>query len=435
MVCKFRYLLSPNFLFYTIGVVGCTYACLEQDWKCLAGGILLLSGAGFLSVSRLRRQRESLDLIMEAVENGDNTFRLPSGHLRNASVELFNAVANRMGNFLSEEKLALEVREKYYEVILEHVSTGVVVLDGDCDRVVLCNETALRLLNVPRLALLSQLPEDKWNVGECFKTLQPGGNELLAVHTRQGVRQLMVKVVILVRDEVPLRVFTLNDVRNILDEHEMDAWVKLTRVLVHEIVNGMTPVCSLSSSMLEKTSLSAGQLHDGLAAIHATSQGLLAFVENYRRFTSLPKPCPDIFYVKDLLNEVGSLQLLPPHIRLTVRILPDDVMVYADMHLIRQVLINLLCNAVQAIGEKPGRVDITSELTENEHVLIYVSNDGPAIKEDAEQLFVPFYTTKQGGSGIGLSVSRQIMLQSNGSITLLPSGTRGWNTVFLLDFA
>lgn len=411
-----------------------TWAVVCKEWLVCAGGALGLLLSLRLYGQMLRRQREGLLLILEAIKNGDYTFRLPDMYRRDISLGMFNTAANRVGQILMDEKQAMEVKEKYYEVILQHVTTGVMVVSEE-NRVVMSNEAALHLLQVPRLDSLCQLPEDKQEAKECFLTLQPGENGNLLIHTPQGVRQLLVRVVSLVQEQIPLRIFTLNDVRNVLDEREMDAWVKLTRVLVHEIMNGMTPVCSLSASMLNKPALTAEQLHDGLTAIHATSQGLLAFVENYRKFTSLPKPRPDVVALDELLAEVKALQLIPSHIRLTCEVRPAHLMVYADRHLLRQVFVNLLRNAVQAIGDTTGRIAVTATLAGNEHVLVYVSNDGPAIRtEDAEQLFVPFYTTKPGGSGIGLSVSRQIMVQSNGNITLLPPGTRGWNTTFLLEF-
>lgn len=434
MAYKFVRLFPLRILLFMGATVLGTWALMGQYWYSLGISIFLLLLVLWLHVRVLRRQREGLALVLEAIGNNDYSFRLPSHYQRDISLEMFNTTANRIGAILAQEKQELLMREKYFEVILQHVTTGVVVIAEE-HKVVLSNAAALQLLNVPRLDELQQLPVDKQEVKECFQTLHAGENGNLVIHKRQGVRQLLVRVVSLVQNDTPLRIFTLNDVRNVLDEHEMEAWVKLTRVLVHEIVNGMAPVCSLSSSMLAKPALTSQQLHDGLAAIHATSQGLLTFVENYRKFTSLPQPHPDVVGVRDLLAEVASLQLLPPHIQLTVQVKPDNLMIYADRHLIRQVLVNLLHNAAQAIGEQEGRVSITTSLTEDEHVLVYVSNNGPKVEaEDAEQLFVPFYTTKRSGRGIGLSVSRQIMVSSNGNITLLPPGTRGWNTTFLLEF-
>lgn len=435
MVCKFRFLVSGRMLFVLSGTVMCTCAVMLQQWEWLVLGILLLMISFLLYLRMLRQQSEGLSLVLEAIANSDYAFRLPSRYYGDASVEIFSMAVNRMGRLLACEKQKLLVREHFYEVILQHVTTGVVVIDEDLDHVILSNEAALRLLDVPCLDRLEQLPENKQEVKACFRSLQSGENGNLSIHARLGLYQLLVRVITVVQNGRTLRIFTLNDMRNVLDENEMEAWIKLTRVLIHEIMNGMTPICSLTSSMLGKPSLTSEDLREGLSAIHATSQGVLTFVENYRRFTSLPKPHPDILVVRELLNEVEALQLLPEHIQLTVQVCPKDIMLYADRHLIRQVFINLLRNATQAIGEAVGRIDISVSLARNEHVYVYVSNDGPKITdEEAERLFVPFYTTKRGGSGIGLSVSRQIMVQSNGNITLLPPGTRGWNTTFLMEF-
>lgn len=151
--------------------------------------------------------------------------------------------------------------------------------------------------------------------------------------------------------------------------------------------------------------------------------------------SALQKPSPEPFYLKELLLQVKSIHLIPSHIQLTLQIEPDDLMLYADPNLIRQVLINLLKNATQAIGENKGKIHIRAYSTKEEHILVYVSNDGPAIPEkEAEEIFVPFFTTKKEGSGIGLSLSRQIMKLSNGSISLLKAETNGWNTTFVLEF-
>ena len=232
-----------------------------------------------------------------------------------------------------------------------------------------------------------------------------------------------------------LRVFTLNDIRNVMDENELDAWIKLSHVLTHEIMNAITPVASLSASLLSKDTWSTEQLREGLSVIYTTSQGLLSFVDNYRKFTSLPRPVPVLFYVQELTEELRTLLLVPERIKLEFHLVPEDLLIYADKHLIRQVLINLVRNAIQAIGERDGCIRVVAFVQTDERVLIKVSNDGPVIPEEIRShIFVPFFTTKERGSGIGLSVSRQIMMASGGSLSLLPAGTAGWNTTFVLEF-
>lgn len=221
----------------------------------------------------------------------------------------------------------------------------------------------------------------------------------------------------------------------VLERNEMDAWQKLIRVLTHEIMNSIAPISSLSETFMHRDDVRQSSLYEGIRAIHDTSAGLISFVDSYRKFSSLQKPSPEPFYVKELTAQIENLHLIPPHIAFTQLIEPSDLMLYADPNLIRQVLINLIKNAVQAIGPESGRIHIRAYSSADEHVFIYVSNNGPSIPEtEAEEIFVPFFTTKKDGSGIGLSLSRQIMKLSGGTITLLRAGTNGWNTTFVLEF-
>lgn len=232
-----------------------------------------------------------------------------------------------------------------------------------------------------------------------------------------------------------VRILTLNDIRNELDAKELDSWIKLTRVLTHEIMNSIAPISSLSETFLKRKDVVNGPLYDGIRAIHETSTGLISFVDSYRKFSALQKPSPEPFYLMDLLKQIQGLSLVPETVALTLQIEPVELMLYADPNLIRQVLINILKNAVQSIGGNKGRIHIRAYSAADEHVFIYISNDGPVIpEEEAEQIFVPFFTTRINGSGIGLSLSRQIMKLSGGSISLLRAGTNGWNTTFVLEF-
>lgn len=232
-----------------------------------------------------------------------------------------------------------------------------------------------------------------------------------------------------------VKILTLNNIRSELDAKELDSWIKLTRVLTHEIMNSIAPISSLSETFLRREDVVGGPLYDGIRAIHDTSAGLISFVDSYRKFSALQKPAPEPFYLSELVRQIEGLRLIPDNVAFTRQIEPEDLMVYADPNLIRQVLINLFKNAVQAIGTDRGRIHIRAYSAADEHVFVYVSNDGPVIPEgESEEIFVPFFTTKKEGSGIGLSLSRQIMKLSGGSISLLRAGTNGWNTTFVMEF-
>ena len=177
------------------------------------------------------------------------------------------------------------------------------------------------------------------------------------------------------------------------------------------------------------------EIYDGIRAIHETSSGLISFVDSYRKFSALQQPQPEPFYIQEIMKQVSSLSLVPEQIQLSIQVEPDGLMLYADPNLIRQLLINLLKNAVQAIGDNQGRILVHAYADKDEHVFINVSNNGPAISNElARQIFVPFFTTKQEGSGIGLSLARQIMKLSGGTITLLKTGTNNWPVTFQLEF-
>ena len=218
-------------------------------------------------------------------------------------------------------------------------------------------------------------------------------------------------------------------------------------------MNSVTPITSLSDTLLtliqgseelkaKSESISSDkettdEIRNGLHTISTTGKGLLSFVENYRRFTRIPKPEPSLFYVKGFINRMVELarhQYPDSHITFHSHITPGDLILYADENLISQVLINVLKNAIQAIdaaGIPEGIITLHAYCNENEAVLIEVSNNGPAIPpEVAEHIFIPFFTTKEGGSGIGLSISRQIMRLSGGSLSL----HLGKETTFVLKF-
>lgn len=238
-----------------------------------------------------------------------------------------------------------------------------------------------------------------------------------------------------------LRILALNDINNELDEKEIDSWIRLTRVLTHEIMNAVTPITSLSDTLLGLTEAQASkeEIRNGLQTISSTGKGLLSFVESYRKFTRIPTPEPSLFYVKSFIERMVELaRHQHPDVRVTFHtdIAPSDLILYADENLVSQVVINLLKNAIQAIEsdkntDKEGHINIRAYCNEAEAILIEISNNGPAIPNDiAEHIFIPFFTTKEGGSGIGLSISRQIMRLSGGNLSLLP----GKETTFILKF-
>lgn len=400
--------------------------------------LFVMAGVVYVIMLTLRSQRnlnEKFELMLKAFINDDFSFRFPVKGWWDYTTRHLNSLMDSYSRILDKNRRVLAERETFYKLILDHVNTGIIVVDEE-DNVVQCNGKALKMLGIPALSRMKQLDRLGGYVADAFRLAVPDAQKRLSYETPKGTKEILLGVAVLKLQQGQLRIFTLNDLRAAVDERELDAWIKMSHVLTHEIMNAITPVVSLSASLLEKKDRTPAQLQEGLSVIYSTSQGLLSWVENYRKFSSLPTPVPALFYIHELTDEIATLKMIPQHISLNVSIVPEDILLYADKHLIRQVVINLVRNAVQAIGEDIGQIEILSYVREDDHVVIKVCNDGPAISEEVRQhIFVPFFTTKVHGSGIGLSVCKQIMTLSNGSITLLPSGTSGWNTTFVLDFA
>ena len=416
-----------------------------------------------------RRNIKKVTFLFDAIDNGDFSFNFPTEKGFKEDKILHKSL-NRIKLFLQHTREEQMDREKYYEQILNAVDTGILVVDSH-DNILQHNQAALRLLDTDVLTHMNQVKE-----------------KLKDEHLAKHETQAMLK-------DKHVRIIALSDVSHELSNQEVDSWIKLIRVLTHEIMNTITPVTSLSETLLkelgskelliadnesddlhspdklmkvsEKThsaeqakphSAEQAKLKQGLETIHKTGTELLAFVNNYRRFTHVPHPQPALFYVEPFLERMA---LLCNH-EVEISVSPKDLLTYADESLLSHVVTNLLKNAVEAFngqeklsternkqdGNKQGRnkqecrsADLQSAASKKafirlqayanaqESIIIDVSNNAGLIPEDvASHIFIPFFTTKPEGSGIGLSLSRQIMRVSGGSLSLHQDKAQGITT-------
>lgn len=409
-------LLAVNGIFIQMGI--CLCALLWSLWWQL----------------RLYRHHTRQVLFMiDALENNDNSFHFPEEESTSDNREI-NRALNRVGHILYNVKADTAQQEKYYELILNCISTGLLILN-DNGAVYQKNEEALRLLGLSVFTHVQQLSQVDAGLVEILSSCRPGDKLQTTFNNERETVNLSIRVSDITVRKEHLRILALNNINTELDDKEIDSWIGLTRVLTHEIMNSVTPITSLSDTLLSLADTKDEEIRNGLQTISSTGKGLLSFVESYRRFTRIPVPEPSLFYIKafiDRMVELAKHQNPDGNISFRTDISPADLILYADENLISQVIINLLKNAIQAIGDQPdGCISIHACCNEAEEVIIEVKNNGPAIPpEVAEHIFIPFFTTKEGGSGIGLSISRQIMRLSGGSITLLP----GKETRFILKF-
>lgn len=380
-----------------------------------------------------RHHTRQVLFMIDALENNDNSFHFPEEESTSDNWEI-NRALNRVGRILYNVKADTAQQEKYYELILNCISTGLLVLN-DNGAVYQKNEEALRLLGLSVFTHVQQLSQIDTGLVEILSSCRPGDKLQTTFNNERETVNLSIRVSDITVRKEHLRILTLNNINTELDDKEIDSWIGLTRVLTHEIMNSVTPITSLSDTLLSLADTKDEEICNGLQTISSTGKGLLSFVESYRRFTRIPVPEPSLFYVKafiDRMVELAKHQNPDGNISFRTDVSPADLILYADENLISQVVINLLKNAIQAIGDQTdGCISIHACCNEAEEVIIEVKNNGPVIPpEVAEHIFIPFFTTKEGGSGIGLSISRQIMRLSGGSITLLP----GKETRFILKF-
>lgn len=376
--------------------------------------LLVVSVAGYIRLYRhYRRNIKKVIFLFDAIDNVDFSFNFPmQGVSKNDRI--LHQSLNRIKAFLQHTREEQMEREKYYEQILNMVDAGIMVVDSH-DNVLQHNQAALRLLDTDVLTHLNQV-----------KT------KLKDEHLSKHETATMIK-------DKPVRIIAISDVSHEMSNQEIDSWIKLIRVLTHEIMNTITPVTSLSETLLKEleedmhwegrfatcpNSPKEKDLRIGLETIHKTGTELLSFVNNYRRFTHVPQPQPSLFYVEPFLNRMA---MLCNH-EVSIEVSPKDLIVYADESLIAHVVTNLLKNAVEAIKEKESTevsedkhafIRIKAYANEQEAIVIDVTNNAGIIPDDiAAHIFIPFFTTKKEGSGIGLSLSRQIMRVSGGTLSL-----------------
>jgi two-component system, NtrC family, nitrogen regulation sensor histidine kinase NtrY len=351
-----------------------------------------------------------------AANQDDSTFRELS--------KQFNDVLDAFRQVRADK----EANSQYLQTIVQHVNTGLLAFD-ESGRIELINNAALRLLGLYRLKTLKDLQEDNPELQSLLQNLISGESVLFQA---AADRQLSISSTAIRMRGKLIKLVAIQNIQSELESKELEAWQNLTRVLRHEIMNSVTPIASLVSTMRDIVQQEMEQpdhgptetwqdLNEALEVVENRTNGLMNFVNAYRTFTSIPKPNMDPVLVLPLVQRITSLfapTLREKGIRLTYDIQPDGLEISMDQDQIEMVLINLIKNAVEILEGKPNaRIDIRSSLDQTtQRATLEVSDNGPGIEPDKlEQIFIPFYTTKEDGTGVGLSLSRQI-LQLHGGV-------------------
>ncbi|MCK9211491.1 MAG: ATP-binding protein [Ignavibacteriaceae bacterium] len=397
---------------------------------------------GYSLIRFINHTNRKVTDFLRGINYSDFTQNVRLGKLGGTFVELAEEM-NKLLNKYKDIRFEKEENLRYLQTIVEHVGIGLIVFDAK-GSVELLNKAAKKILKLTHLQNISTLDEKHNGFGQFLFQLNAKKHTTFKLFNNGETIQLMVQSTWFRMKDQNLRLISFYNIQSELEEKEIEAWQKLIRVLTHEIMNSITPISSLASTAagliknsdqekINKESLE--DIENALTTIHRRSDGLTLFINKFRDLSKIPKPnfqtisVPELFYRVRLLT--GQL-ISSSNIQLSVSVKPENLEIIADPDLIEHVLINLVNNAVHALREtESGIIQLTAEINERGRAVLKVIDNGCGISEDVlDKVFVPFFTTKQEGSGIGLSISQSIIRAHGGSIWVQSKPNKG--TVFTL---
>ena len=422
---------------------------IASDYNSLAVVCMLAIIPIVLNLIRfLNTTNRKISYFLESVQNNDSTLVFPT-HISGKTIRELYEGLNKVNEQIKQLKIENQQREQYFQTLLENVGTGIITYSSK-GFVLHANSAVKRMLGLDVLTHINQLERISRTLFQAVQQIKPFEQKLVSVTSERGTIELSLKATSFKTQTDELRLLSVQDIRNELDEKELDSWMKLIRVLMHEIMNSIAPITSLSESLsqlftIDGKMVSREQIDEktisttarGLSVIGEQGNGLIQFVESYRKLTRLPKPDKKIFRVEELVNRIKVLYSSLENsntVKLAIAVNPPEMELFADENLISQVLLNLLKNALEALdGKAEGIIRIMVKVADNNRPEITVADNGPGIPDEImEHVFVPFFTTRENGSGIGLSLSRQIMRLHGGSLQVRSIPNK--ETVFSMNF-
>ena len=444
------YKIIIKVIFITLTALAITYFFLKKqiDFSVYFSLILILQVVSLIKF--INKTNQKIAFFFNAIDNDDSSIHF-SLHKKNKSVKDLHKSLNRVNSLIQKIKIENRQKEQYFHSILEQASVGLLTLNKK-GHILFANKTVKSLLNYEQLNHIQQLKRIDEKLFALVSKLKSFDQKLISLtNERETVRLSIRSKPITIGDE-KLTLVIIQNVNTELDVQETETWVKLFKVLTHEIMNSITPITSLSETIsnifkngnekILSSELSNQDIEKaikGLDVINAQGKDLIAFVESYRALTKIPKPEKKIISVETLFNKIRILSSQEKgfhDIKFEVFIISNDLEVYADEKQIIQVLLNITKNAIQSINKTPninGCIKLKAEKDINNIIKISVIDNGMGIKpENLDQIFIPFFSTKKDGSGIGLSFSKYIMQLHGGSLQINSSNKK--LTEFTLSF-
>ncbi len=380
------------------------------------------------------RTNRDLSNLLDSIQYSDfsRTFTIENeGSSYNEFKQAFNKVIEKF-HTVREEK---EEQYHYLQNVLQHIGIALIAFRKN-GKVELINNSAKKLFRINNLRNILLLKDFNSELVDKILSLKSGEKSLIKIQDSDELLQLAIYATEFTLNERVIKLVSIQNIQHELEEQEMEAWQKLIRVLTHEIMNSIAPIASISSTInsilqdikkdpegKEVDEETQEDIREALTTIHKRSTGLLHFVETYRNLTRIPKPTFNIFPIKNLFDHVSKLledEIKDNNISFKYFIYPQSLELTADEDLVQQVVINLLRNAIQGVqGRDKPEIELKAFQSERGRTILQVIDNGSGIPADSlDKIFIPFFTTKKDGSGIGLSLSRQIMRLHGGTITV-----------------
>ena len=451
----FRLTLLWRVILLTASILGLVILLFYTRWYVTALCLTAIIAAQFSGlIFYVEKTNRELSRFLDSIKHSDFTQHFVSGSHGNSSFRSLNSAFNEVMQAFQKIKAEKEAHYHYLQSVVEHIPIGILSFD-ETGEVRLCNKTTKELLHLPHLKTIHALDRISPDLCQIVQGMEAGDRRLVTLQRQSGTEMLTMRATSLMLQGEQVKIVSLQNIRSEMEEQELEAWQKLIRVLTHEIMNSVTPVISLSSTLrgmvaselaaydpAAPVAMDMDTLQDievGLTTIEKRGKGMLHFVENYRKLTRVPKPHLQDVEVAELFHRTESLlrtDLSTQNVQLVMNEPSRDLHIQADPELVEQVLINLIKNATEACRDclsPKVEVEAFRDPAENNRLSITVRDNGPGIPpEIMDKIFVPFYTTKKQGSGIGLSLSRQIMGLHRGRIKVQTQPGEG--TVFTLVF-
>ena len=382
-------------------------------------------------IRHVRRTNRDLAKFLLAIKNAD--FTVHFGREPDRSFQSLHAALREILDTYGQMSAEREVQYQYLQLLVSHIDVGIISLRGE-DEIALMNQAALDLLQIDTYHYWHNVQKQHPTLVREVASLQEGESKRVELKVGDTTRRLSVQLRSAILLQQPYRIITLQDIEEEINQSEVEAYHRLIRILTHEIMNSITPIASLSETLLMMLKDAHGDLKTretieetylpdlaySLQTISKRSDGLLHFVEDYRKLTKLPQPQPETIGVAELLQGIGRLmqaEFQAHNIRLRVEVEPKTSTVWGDRRLIEQVLINLVTNSVHALTEVASPQIMLRSYLDHDQPVIEVRDNGRGIEPDKlDQIFVPFFSTKEQGAGVGLSLSRHIMTLHRGSL-------------------